>query len=71
MEEEEVKRSVRFPGALYRKIELVAKKQRRSVTAQIVQMLEEAIERQERKQSENEPGNGVLARLEEQPALSA
>jgi hypothetical protein len=64
MGEEEVKRSVRFPGALYREIERVAKKQRRSVTAQIVQMLEEAIERQERKQSEKEPGQSVPAQLQ-------
>lgn len=40
---EDIKRSLRFPGELYERLEEIAKKERRSVAAQVIKMLEEAI----------------------------
>lgn len=52
---EDIKRSVRFPVELYRRLEQIAKKEHRSVASQIVAMLEDSVKRYDKK--DNDRGN--------------
>ncbi len=47
MEQEDIKRSMRFPSALYARLERVAKQERRTVLSQIIRFLEEGVARYE------------------------
>lgn len=64
MEEEDIKRSMRFPVALYRRLEAIAKREHRTVLSQIVKLLEEGADRYEGRaqaRQEQEPGQFTAA----------
>lgn len=66
--QEDVKRSVRFPADLYRRLERIAKREHRSVTSQLVAMLEDSVKRYERE--ENERGNSELLGVDVEPVYA-
>jgi predicted transcriptional regulator len=65
MADKVVKRSYNFSEDLHQRLERIARKEDRTINAQVARMLERAVTQyeQEEKQKESKPGNSKASRL--------
>jgi antitoxin FitA len=57
-----------IPDSLYEKLQSLARSQKRSLNAQVIAMLEQAIERQERRRGQREALDSIRSRRFKPPA---